>query len=63
MVTLEKEIEDEPEIENEVENALQSIKKNLQRLRVGNLYGQLVKSKRISAIMKKNIRISLFFLP
>ncbi|XP_042668331.1 interleukin-15-like [Centrocercus urophasianus] len=33
MVTLEKEIEDEPEIENEVENALQSIKKNLQRLR------------------------------
>lgn len=63
MVTLKKETEDDTEIKEEFVTAIQNIEKNLKSLTVGNLYGQLVKNKCVSAVMKKNIRISLLFLP
>lgn len=63
MVTLKKETEDDTEIKEEFVTAIQNIEKNLKSLTVGILYGQLVKNKCVSAVMKKNIRISLLFLP
>lgn len=63
MVTLKKETEDDTEIKEEFVTAIQNIEKNLKSLTVGNLYGQLVKNKCVSAVMKKNIRMSLLFLP
>lgn len=63
MVTLKKETEDDTEIKEEFVTAIQNIEKNLKSLTVGNLYGQLVKNKCVSAVMKKNIRISLLVLP
>lgn len=63
MVTLKKETEDDTEIKEEFVTAIQNIEKNLKSLTVGNLYGQLVKNKCVFAVMKKNIRMSLLFLP
>lgn len=63
MVTLKKETEDDTEIKEEFVTAIQNIEKNLKSLTVGILYGQLVKNKCVSAVMKKNIRISLLVLP
>jgi len=63
VVTLKKETEDDTEIKEEFVTAIQNIEKNLKSLTVGILYGQLVKNKCVSAVMKKNIRISLLVLP